>query len=163
MSQSRSWSSPTRLLAPRSSLRPKRRRAIPIPPTYLDDTPERQRLRERLEQAAQDSKQRHAGGIAKLLAVLSGLGRFGRNNICYVGRLGQLRQSQGLLHRHSLCGRSYPIRFMDAYQGCDLCRQNCPTGAIGAKTAIDAGRCLTLHNESDQPCRTGCRRMSTTP
>ncbi len=129
-----------------------RRLAIPIPPTYLDDTPERQRLRERLEQAAQDFQTAPCRGVSqKLLAVLSGLGRFGRNNICYVGSWGSYVNLKAFYTDIPCADVSYPIRFMDACKACDLCRQNCPTGAIGAKTAIDAGLCLTLHNENDQP------------
>jgi len=129
-----------------------RRLAIPIPPTYLDDTPERQRLRERLEQAAQGFQTAPCRGVSqKLLAVLSGLGRFGRNNICYVGSWGSYVNLKAFYSDIPCADVSYPIRFMDACQACDLCRQNCPTGAIGAKTAIDAGRCLTLYNENDQP------------
>lgn len=129
-----------------------RRLAIPIPPTYLDDNPERQRLRELLEQAVQGCKTAPCRGISqKLLAVLSGLGQYGRNNICYVDGWGSYVNLKAFYTDIPCADKSYPVRFMDACQACDLCRRSCPTGAIGAQTAIDANRCLTLHNESGQP------------
>lgn len=128
-------------------------RAIPIPPTYLDDRFHRgQRLRNLLEQSAHGFQTSPCRGMShKLLAVLSGLGRYGRNNLCYVGEWGSYIHLKAFYTDIPCADVSYPIRFMDACQACDLCRQNCPTGAIGTQPAIDANRCLTLHNESDQP------------
>jgi len=39
----------------------------------------------------------------KLLAVRSGLGRYGRNNICYVDGMGSFSQIDGFLYRLSIC------------------------------------------------------------
>jgi len=85
----------------------------------------------------------------KLLAVCSGLGSYGRNNVCYV-------EGMGSFHRLAAFFSDLPCaedtwREPAALETCDSCRacvSNCPTGAISAERfVIDAARCLTLHNE----------------
>ncbi len=85
----------------------------------------------------------------KLLAVRSGLGLYGRNNICYVAGMG----SSPLL---ITCFSDIPcpedkwhdIGHMRACQKCTACLDNCPTGAITSdRFLIDNERCLTYFNE----------------
>jgi epoxyqueuosine reductase len=86
----------------------------------------------------------------KLLAVRSGLGVYGRNNICYVAGMG----SSLLL---TTCFSDIPcpenkwhdLCHMKACQKCTACLDNCPTEAISAsRFLIDNERCLTYFNES---------------
>jgi epoxyqueuosine reductase len=85
----------------------------------------------------------------KLLAVRSGLGRYGKNNICYV-------EGMGSFHRLEAFYTSYPfgidswqkVEMMDICSSCLLCMEDCPTQAIPAeRVLIDAQRCLTHFNE----------------
>ena len=85
----------------------------------------------------------------KLLTVRSGLGRYGRNNICYV-------EGMGSFHRLEAFYTSYPfsvdswqkVEIMDICSSCLLCMEDCPTQAIPAeRVLIDAQRCLTHFNE----------------
>ncbi len=85
----------------------------------------------------------------KLLAVRSGLGRYGRNNICYVDGFGSYvnfvvfmldvpAEDAEWLYQDNLaeCG------------SCEACVCACPTGAITSdRPVINADRCLTLMNE----------------
>lgn len=126
--------------------------AVPIPPTYLDDTEQRQKLNNTLESAAQGYHTAHARGMSqKLLAVYSGLGRFGRNNICYIDGLGSFFSLKAFYTDIPCEDVSYQIAFLESCESCDLCRQDCPTGAIGQNSVINAEKCLTMYNENKQP------------
>lgn len=128
-----------------------KRVAVPIPPTYLDDTEQRQKLNNMLESVAQGYHTAHARGISqKLLAVYSGLGRFGWNNICYIDGLGSFFSLKAFYTDIPCEDVSYKIAFLESCESCDLCRQGCPTGAIGQNSVIDAEKCLTMYNENSQ-------------
>ncbi|HHX43587.1 MAG TPA: 4Fe-4S binding protein [Chloroflexi bacterium] len=86
----------------------------------------------------------------KLLAVRSGLGVYGRNNLCYVEGMGSLLNLTTFFC-DGLCleGTWHPVRAMDACDGCAACRDACPTGAIlRDRFLIDNTRCLTCLNEA---------------
>ena len=87
----------------------------------------------------------------KLLAVRSGLGKYGRNNICYV-------EGMGSFHRLEAFYTDYPFRadswqkkeMMDSCTNCSLCLNACPTQAITAERfLIDAERCISNFNENE--------------
>lgn len=87
----------------------------------------------------------------KLTAAKSGLGVYGRNNICYINGessfywLG-VYVSDMPCENDSLQEESAA---MDACKNCDLCLRNCPTGAIAKdRFIIHANKCITLHNEN---------------
>jgi len=125
--------------------------AIPIPPTYLDDTEQSQKLNDTLKSAVQSFQTAPARGISqKLLAVLSGLGKYGRNNICYTDEFGSFFSLSAYYTNIPCEDISYPVTFLDSCESCELCRQNCPTGAIDQYSVINAEKCLTLHNENKQ-------------
>ena len=117
---------------------------IPVPPNCLD-CPAEWRIKEILK--AGDCRFAHTAGISqKLLAALSGLGQYGRNNICYIGGWGSYC---------GMCGFFMDIRYegpvrenlrMEACETCDICRKACPTGAIGDTQVIDASHCLAHVN-----------------
>lgn len=86
----------------------------------------------------------------KRLAVRSGLAEYGRNNICYVDGLGSLI-TLFVFISDMPCEKEYTWREvsnMDICNKCNLCRNNCPTGAIlEDRFLIDNERCLSSFNE----------------
>jgi len=86
----------------------------------------------------------------KLLAVRSGLAKYGRNNIAYIEKWGSFYQLIGF---YSNCISSndpwQDIKSLDACRICTLCIESCPTGAISKERfVLDAEKCLTFLNES---------------
>jgi len=126
-----------------------RRAALPVPPPFVSPD-ERTRFDATMEDAMKGRETAHTRGVSqKLLAVLSGLARFGRNNICYVEGLGSYFNLRAF-YTDVPCGggnETRPMAFLDGCGTCGLCARNCPTGAIGANPVIDASRCLSQYNE----------------
>jgi len=120
---------------------------IPIPPGYVDVSKVRRRMEETLA-AAEGYRQAETVGISlKLLAALSGLGQYGRNNICYVGGWGGYCRLEARYTNVPCEGPIQESLRMPACENCGLCRRACPTGAIGEAQVIDAARCLCHLNE----------------
>jgi epoxyqueuosine reductase len=88
----------------------------------------------------------------KMCAAHSGLAQYGRNNICYVEGLG----SFALLSAYYSDMPCEPDGWQEASrmelcENCTRCEKACPTGAInGTQRIIDAGLCITRHNESPE-------------
>ena len=86
----------------------------------------------------------------KLLAVHSGLAKYGRNNITYVEGCGSFHRLRAYFSdipegENSWCGPE----MLEQCHTCRACLQKCPTGAIVPHHfIIQAERCLTLHNEA---------------
>ena len=85
----------------------------------------------------------------KLLAARSGLGSYGRNNICYLPGMGSY-------HRLMAFYSDYPTvedfwqsaELMKSCAKCRTCLRNCPSGAISTERfLLHAERCLTYLNE----------------
>jgi epoxyqueuosine reductase len=87
----------------------------------------------------------------KLLAVRSGLGSYGRNNICYVDGFGSFCNISPYYTDIPCTEDSWSeIRQMDTCETCKACMCNCPTSAImDDRFLIDNERCLTCFNEWD--------------
>jgi len=89
----------------------------------------------------------------KLLAVCSGLGEYGRNNICYVPGFGSYHQLVAF-YTGLPCSESYwrePV-MMAACRDCLACMLECPSGAITDEHfALRAERCITFFNENSGP------------
>jgi epoxyqueuosine reductase len=85
----------------------------------------------------------------KLLAVRSGLGRYGRNNICFVDGMGTYHALFAFLTDATGLPDSWgELALLEDCRECPLCYSLCPTGAIRRESfVIDAGRCVTLYNE----------------
>jgi epoxyqueuosine reductase len=86
----------------------------------------------------------------KLTAVRSGLGRYGRNNICYVEGLGSFL-NLNTYYSDLPCTQDpwQEIRSLELCPTCQACRLACPTGAIlPERFLIDNERCLTYFNEA---------------
>jgi epoxyqueuosine reductase len=84
----------------------------------------------------------------KLLAVRSGLGEYGRNNLCYVKEMGSLHRLWGFFTNCRLEDNWNEIRMMQTCKNCRACMNSCPNHCISEESfVIDAGRCVSLYNE----------------
>ena len=85
----------------------------------------------------------------KLLAVHSGLGRYGRNNVCYIPGMGSFHTLAAFCSDLP-CEDDFwqEIAMSDECQKCSACARECSTGAIVEdRFLIHAERCLTFFNE----------------
>lgn len=85
----------------------------------------------------------------KLLAVSSGLGAYGRNNICYVDGMGSFHRLVGF-YSDFPCQVDiwHKPQMMESCRNCSACLRACPTGAIASERfLLYAERCITFHNE----------------
>jgi epoxyqueuosine reductase len=87
----------------------------------------------------------------KMLAARSGLGKYGRNNICYVEELGSFISLQAFFTDCPLdAGGWHKAELMNACHKCKACIRQCPMNCISEKKFIvDVGRCITLYNEGE--------------
>jgi len=130
-----------------------------IPPTYVAYRETNKRVKDLL--AGILGKEGYcvtqAALPVKLLAVHSGLGAYGKNNICYVPGMGSF-------HRLAAFYSDLPcqednwqeLQMMESCRNCSACLRNCPTGAIPSASLrtgtserflLRAERCITFHNE----------------
>ena len=126
-------------------------RALIIPPTYVAN----EKTRKGIEQlvagflATEGYRVVRTALPLKLLAVRSGLGSYGRNNICYVHGMGSFLQLVAF-YSDLPCQKDnwQEAQMMKSCQNCYACRQNCPTGAIpNDRFLLRAERCIVFHNE----------------
>jgi len=124
-----------------------------LPPQYYEDgLTEEMLLNEVMEKIIRGSGARVEWATKlhlKLLAVRSGLGRYGRNNICYVNGFGSFITLFAFFTDHAFENDSWhEIQMMDICQKCRICLKQCPTGAIHDENfVIAAGKCISLYNE----------------
>ena len=88
----------------------------------------------------------------KLLAVRSGLGKYGRNNICYVDGLGSFLSLYTFFTDFDFqIDNWHELSMMDECDDCTICTDNCPTRAIpdidDEEFIIDVESCIPFHNE----------------
>jgi len=140
-----------------------RRRTALIPPTYEHSI-------DKVVAAAIESKLTPRGYRAlwamvpvKLLAVRSGLARYGKNNIAYVEGMGSfLRFNAFYSDLPPVSDTWREPQVLDECTNCSACIKKCPTGAIDPdRFQLRVERCLTFHNESSAPRR--FRRGSRNP
>lgn len=123
-------------------------RAI-IPPTYSYETDRQiqKLLEDHLNPAGLQVKK--AKLPWKLMAVRSGLARYGKNNITYVAGMGSY-------HRLVAFVSDFPViddhwhepQVLERCENCKACIKACPTKAITPDRFLLKGeRCLTFHNE----------------
>ena len=133
-----------------------------VPPTYISSA-ERAKCLESVRSVLAPAG--YGAGWArvpvKLLAVRTGLARYGRNNLAYAPSLGSCVRlgalctdaDLGVLSWESTtdAGTGRPAHaFMDQCGRCHACCRACPTGCIPEDgTVIDATRCLTETNENE--------------
>ena len=90
----------------------------------------------------------------KLLAVRSGLGKYGRNNICYVDKMGSMLNLYACYTDFQFEEDNWTeMKMMDHCRNCKICINNCPTNAIPSISnesfVINAGKCISVYNEID--------------
>ena len=88
----------------------------------------------------------------KLLAVRSGPGKYGRNNICYVDKMGSLLSLYTFFTDFQFEEDNWSeIRMMDQCENCTICIKNCPTSAIPVPNdenfVINVSKCIPVYNE----------------
>ncbi|MFX1253730.1 MAG: 4Fe-4S double cluster binding domain-containing protein [Promethearchaeota archaeon] len=87
----------------------------------------------------------------KLLAVRSGLARYGRNNISYVDGMGSMHRLFAFFTDYQFEEDNWnEERLMKKCQNCKICINKCPNNAIREDKenfVIDVGKCVTLYNE----------------
>ena len=126
-------------------------RSAIIPPTYVGYDSTRQQIQESLAGLLAPASL-HIAPVRiplKLLAVRSGLGQYGRNNICYVPGMGSFFQLVAV-YSDLPCTQDpwQEARMMERCQNCHACRNRCPSGAIPSdRFLLRAERCLVFHNE----------------
>jgi epoxyqueuosine reductase len=122
-----------------------------LPPTYVDDTNTSARVGNLLTDFLGPEGYRLAPAKlpAKCLAVRSGLGDYGRNNICYVSGMGSLLQLAAFYSDLPCEEDSWrEPSMMDKCRNCTACLRMCPTGAIPSdRFLLHAERCIVFHNE----------------
>ena len=124
-------------------------RSVIIPPTYAHGTDKKV---EDILSSVLNAAGYHAARAAlplKLLSVRSGLGEYGRNNICYVSGMGSFVRLAAFYTDLPCSEVSWrEPRMLDRCQDCRACLNVCPTGAIASdRFMIRAERCITFRNE----------------
>jgi epoxyqueuosine reductase len=86
----------------------------------------------------------------KLLAVKSGLAKYGKNNICYVNEMGSFTRLEAFYTDYEfLTDEWHEKKIMKSCSTCSLCQNACPTHCIPKERfLIHADRCLTYLNEN---------------
>ena len=120
-----------------------------LPPTYSYATDRRmaELIRLQLEPAGYHFKK--ASIPWKLLAVRSGLARYGKNNITYIAGMGSFYRLVAFVTDLPCAEDSWgELNILKDCTNCDACANACPGGAIGAgRFLLHAERCITFHNE----------------
>ena len=121
--------------------------SIPVPPIYLDGSIRKQ-ISNILKPFTESYQLAEVWSVSlKLLAVLSGLGEYGRNTLCYVDGQGSFCNFVAYYTDIPCAHGNHSLAFMERCNACNLCVENCPTEAIGRQLVIDTSRCLTMLNE----------------
>jgi epoxyqueuosine reductase len=124
-------------------------RQVIIPPTYASET---DKVVEGILSDVLDPQGYHVARAVlpvKSLAVRSGLGEYGRNNICYVPSMGSFHRLVAFYSDITCSDDSWrDPQAMRSCLNCQACSRACPTGAIASdRFLIRAERCITFHNE----------------
>ena len=130
-----------------------------VPPTYLAAQQVDNQVKGLLAETLRQEGYQVALAVVpkKLLAVRSGLGAYGKNNICYVDGMGSFHRLVAL-YSDLPCPEDnwQKLRMMESCQNCSACLHHCPAGAITSERfLLHAERCITFHNEkpTDVPFR----------
>ena len=129
-------------------------RSLMLPPTYVAYEETRKMVEDLLGEILNTSGYcvERTKLPLKLLAVRSGLGLYGRNNICYVPGMGSFLQLVAV-YSDLPCKKDNwrESQMMERCQDCHACRLNCPSGAIPSdRFLLRAERCIVFYNEKER-------------
>jgi len=87
--------------------------------------------------------------LLKRLAIRTGLGKYGRNNLCYVEGMGSFLKLFAFFTDFSFEEDNWKeAEMMDSCANCKVCLKQCPTGSISEDNfVINIERCIPLYNE----------------
>lgn len=127
-----------------------------IPPTYVFYREFARGIREEIQAVAGDRVRLESMSAPhKLVAARTGLVVYGRNNITYTRDFGSYQQLVAFLtdiEAGDAVAQSRPPSMMEECGDCRICRNACPTGAIGSdRFLLHAERCVTFLNEYPDP------------
>jgi epoxyqueuosine reductase len=126
--------------------------SVIIPPTYYGDTDNQ--IEEILKGTlVSNGYQLSPAALPeKLLAVCSGMARYGKNNITYVDGFGSFVSPRAFLSDMSVGSSEWvEPRAMKDCDNCKACLKACPTGAIVPdRFLVHAERCITFFNEESE-------------
>ncbi|UCB46589.1 MAG: hypothetical protein JSV25_03970 [Spirochaetota bacterium] len=127
-----------------------------IPPTYLFSKVRRKCIGILSEVFGNKIEIIRAMLPLKLLAARSGLGRYGRNHLCYVDDMGSFTRLEAFFIQYETDRDDWQHKEMlQNCENCNKCVLNCPTQCIKNKEfnnkvlIIEAGRCITHYNENE--------------
>lgn len=88
----------------------------------------------------------------KLLAVRSGLGKYGRNNICFIDEWGSMIYFYAFFTDYQFANDDWgELKMMEHCENCNFCINNCLTHAIPKPSdenfVINATNCIPVYNE----------------
>ena len=129
------------------------KQSLIIPPTYTAYNEVRKSIHSIIKQTLETEGYKIGNPVLpfKLLAVRSGLGEYGRNNICYVPRMGSFLQLVAV-YADLPCKNDkwQDAKNMDACENCQLCFKACPSNAIAQdRFLLHAEKCIVYHNEKE--------------
>lgn len=126
--------------------------SVIIPPTYYADTDDQ--VKEIIEDIVNaNGYELHRAALPlKLLAVYTGMAKYGKNNITYVEGLGSFVRLKAFLSDMPANGSDWSQpQVMRECDDCKACVNACPTGAIVPdRFPIHAERCITFFNEGPE-------------
>ena len=124
---------------------------VTVPPTFYPEQQINKQVEDLLAGILGPAGFRVAQAVLpkKLLAVHSGLGTYGRNNLCYVPGMGSFHRLVALCSDLPCPEDDWQeLKMMERCEKCVACLRRCPSGAITSERfLIRAERCLTFHNE----------------
>ena len=124
-----------------------------VPPTYNHDTD--QQVSDCLTDVLKPEGYQPVKAMLpkKLLAALSGLARYGKNNMTYVDGMGSYHRLTTFVTDAPVSGEHWEeLQMLDQSHKCEACVKKCPTGAISVDRFLShAEKCLTFHNEREAP------------
>ena len=121
-----------------------------IPPTYIYKANQDRILKILLKIFKDDKKIEYAHLPKKLIAVRSGLAKYGRNNICYVEGMGSFTRLESYYIDFPLNIDNWDKQsIMEECKNCFLCLNACPNNCIREdEFVLRAQNCLTYFNEN---------------
>lgn len=130
-------------------------RMLLLPPTYKEYPTLPPRVAAWVAEALRPEGHRVAPAMRvplKSLAVRSGLGEYGRNNLCYVSGMGSYAHLVGLYSDLEPHGEQWrDPKMLDRCLKCRACIRACPAEAIElGRFLVRAERCITYHTEKPE-------------